>query len=123
MKRLIKYTSAIIWVTAILCISIIIYNQYKINDKINSGSFLSNNNQGIDSLFLNAGEISFKDKTSFVVNIFRYHGSEETLPEEIDVKNNPQKLYNYIFEKKSKRLSTSASPTMSDDGFSIKPIQ
>ncbi len=123
MKKFINYISTIIWLSAIFCISIIIYNQYKNNDTINSDSFFSNGNQGIDSLFLNAGEISFKDKTSFVVNIFRYHGSDETLPEEIDVKNNPQKLYNYIFEKKSKKLPTVPSTTMSDDGFSIKPIR
>ena len=70
---------------------------------------------------LNAGDLIFSDKTSFVVDAFRFQGIYEELPEKLNIDKDRQKLYNYIFQRKNNQINKSPKPSRPED-FSIKSL-
>lgn len=121
--KLLKIVRLVVWLAAIICLAVV----YKIgfNKKnflkafTDSDNFLLEKNN-VDSVLLNSGELNFSDKTSFVVDAFRFQGIYEQLPETLDINKDRKKLYNYIFQRKNNKTNSSR-PAKPDD-FSIRSI-
>ena len=113
-----------VWFTAIVCLTVVFKIGFDKKNllKIFAGSDnLLNSKNIVDSVLLNSGDLNFSDKTSFVVDAFRFQGNFEKLPEKLNIDKDRQKLYNYIFQRKSKQINKVIKPAKSED-FSIKSI-
>lgn len=121
LKKIVLVSNILLWSTAIGCLYIIIYIGISNND-IFSHLFnkitINNNQDNVENLMLKSGEVVFENKKAFVINTFRYQGVEEKLPFEINIRKEPQKLYDYIFKKKN----TPLLPKTESEDFTIKPI-
>lgn len=123
-NTLLKSVQFVVLLSAIICLTIVFnigFNKKNfLKAFVGSDNFLQDKNN-VDSVFLNAGDLVFSDKTSFVVDAFRFQGNFEQLPEKLDINKDRQKLYKYIFQRKSNQINRSAKPLKSED-FSIKSI-
>lgn len=121
---LLKTVRLVVWLSALICLTVVIkigYNQKNFVKAFSpSDNFLQDKNY-VDSVLLNTGDLNFSDKTSFVVDAFRFQGNYEQLPEKLDINKDRQKLYNYIFQRKSNQLNKSNKLVKPAD-FSIKSI-
>ena len=121
---LLNIVRLVVWLSAIICLAIILkvgYNKKTFLKAFkNTDAFLQDNNN-VDSVFLNAGDLNFSDKTSFVVDAFRFQGNYEQLPEKIDIDKDRKKLYNYIFQRKIRGKNNIVKPEKAAD-FSIKSL-
>ena len=123
LKKIVLISNIFLWSTALSCLYIIIYIGISNNDifshvfkKITINN--NNNQDNVENLMLKSGEVVFENKKAFVINTFRYQGVEEKLPFEINIRKEPQKLYDYIFKKKN----TPQLPKTESEDFTIKPI-
>ena len=119
-----KLVSAIVWISAIVCLALVFKagfskKYFSINFGGSQNVLLPNSNT--DSTFLQAGELNFSEKTSFVVDALRYQGKYEQLPETLDINKDRQKLYRYIFQQKNK-LPVSPQANKPSEDFSIRSI-
>ncbi len=123
-NTLLNIVRLVVWLSAIICLTVVLKVGYNKKDFLkafmNSENFLQDKNN-VDSVFLNSGELNFSDKTSFVVDAFRFQGNYEQLPEKLDINKDRQKLYKYIFQRKSNLINKSTKPIKPAD-FSIKSI-
>jgi hypothetical protein len=121
-NTLLKIVRLVVWVAAIICLTVVF--KVGFNKKNFLKAFVSSENlvdsKNVDSVLLNSGELIFSDKTSFVVDAFRFQGNYEQLPEKLDVNKDREKLYNYIYQRKNNQ---SIKPKAAkDEDFSIRAI-
>lgn len=122
LQKIIFISLLLLWITVISCLGTITFfatanrNIFSYLNKLELP--IGNNKADIENLMLKPGEIMFENKKAFVINTFRYKGVEEKLPFEINMRKEPQKFYDYIYEKKT--LPPKPKPVAED--FTIKPI-
>ena len=120
-NTLLKTVRLVVWLSAIICLTVVFNMGFNKQNFLKaftgSDKFLQDKNY-VDSVLLNAGDLNFSDKTSFVVDAFRYQGNYEQLPEKLNIDKDRQKLYNYIFQRKSNQLNKTTNTINS-----IKPIK
>ena len=119
---LLKIVRLVVWIAAIICLTVVF--KVGFNKKNFLKAFVASENvpdgKNVDSVLLNSGELIFSDKTSFVVDAFRFQGNYEQLPEKLDINKDREKLYNYIYQRKNNQTIT--TKPAKDEDFSIRSI-
>lgn len=123
-NTLLKTVRLVVWLSALICLTVVFkmgFNKKNFLKAFTGSDNFLNDKNNVDSVLLNAGDLRFSDKTSFVVDAFRYQGNYEQLPEKLDIDKDRQKLYTYIFQRKNNKINKPTKASNTED-FSIKSL-